>query len=98
METSARFISRQVKKVTDEKLAQITKTITDQIRWSNIPWDEVRKYVGLPPLPLTWTKCQGADLNLKQLTGFEFEGTLDTDTCIGFIETKGAESDLWGSL
>ena len=42
------------------------------------------------PLPLTWTFCQGSDLNLKALIGFEFAETRSTDTCIGFIETSGA--------
>ena len=45
-------------------------------------------------LPFVWGKCAGNDkpeMNLKNLTGFEFPDTLPTDMCVGVV---GAEHKL----
>lgn len=92
METTRQRVKNETRVVIDTNLAYAVGNITDQIRWVNVPWERIGRYLGLPPMPLTWSRCQGADLNLKEMIGFEFNDTQENDTCVGLIESTGTST------
>ena len=98
MENTRQRVKNETRVIIDTNLAYAVGNITDQIRWANVPWEKIGQYLGLPPLPLTWSRCQGADLNLKEMIGFEFDDTQESDTCVGLIETTGAIMSVLGTF